>query len=63
MTPTAAYIFALTGLFGNSRLGTRIKKFRMESIESDRIEGDICLDTKVVAPDMACMATNALETP
>ena len=63
MTPTAAYIFAWTGLFGNSKIGTRIKKFRIEEIESDRIEGDICFDAKVVAPDMACLATNVLGTP
>ena len=63
MAPTAAYIFAWTGLFGNSKIGTRIKKFRIEEIESERIEGDICFDAKVVAPDMACLATNVLGTP
>ena len=63
MAPTAAYIFAWTGLYGNSKIGTRIKKFRIEEIESERIEGDICFDAKVVAPDMACLATNVLGTP
>ncbi|HNX10007.1 MAG TPA: hypothetical protein PKL29_07820 [Methanothrix sp.] len=63
MAPTAAYIFAWTGLFGNSKIGTRIKKFRIEEIESERIEGDICFDAKVVAPDMACLATSVLATP
>lgn len=52
MTPAAGYTFSWTGLLGAGALSTRIKRFRMEAIESDRIEGDMAFDMKVVSPDM-----------
>ena len=41
---SAGYIFAWTGLLGANALGARIKSFRMEWLESDRIEGELAYD-------------------
>jgi len=52
MQPSAGYTFAWKGYLGASKDGMRIKKFRMEPIASDRIEGEIAYDQKVVAADL-----------
>ncbi|SCM71510.1 conserved hypothetical protein [uncultured Pleomorphomonas sp.] len=52
LTPTAGYTFSWTGMYGSSNLGTRVKSFRMDNIESDRIEIDMCMDMRVVGADM-----------
>lgn len=51
LTPTAGYTFAWTGLPGSIQ-GVRNKRFRMEPIASDRIEGEMAFDMKVVAAGM-----------
>ncbi len=51
MLPTAGYTFGWSGLVGSAN-GIRIKRFRMEELESDRIEGQMAYDMKVVAPSM-----------
>jgi len=53
-TPTGGYTFAWTGLYGAEATGGRIKKFRMDHIESDRIEGEMAFDLKLVAADLGC---------
>ena len=53
MQPSAGYIFGWNGLLGAQATSTRIKKFRMEPIESDRIEGEMAWDMKIVSPDLA----------
>ena len=50
MKPSAGYTFAWSGLTG-SRDGLRIKSFRMEQLSADRIEGELAVTTKVVAPE------------
>ena len=40
--------------------GIRMKNFRMEQIASDRIEGEMTYDMKVVAPDMGIFMANAV---
>lgn len=47
MQPSASYTFAWTGLMGAGANGVRSKKFRMEHLESDRIENQMAIDTKV----------------
>lgn len=51
-TPTAGYTFSWTGLYGAAAWGGRIKKFRMEEIESDRMEIDIAYDMKAVVTEL-----------
>lgn len=49
MQPSGGYTFAWTGLFGSGADANRIKRFRMEQIASDRIEGEMAYDFKVVS--------------
>lgn len=52
--PSAGYSFSWTGLNGTGGIeglgtGVRMKKFRMEAIESDRVEGQFAVDVNVVS--------------
>lgn len=52
---TAGLTFSWTGLNGTAGIegfgtGVRIKKFRMEHLESDRVEGQFAIDVKRVGP-------------
>ena len=49
--PTAGYTFSWTGL-GNNNFGDAIKKFRMEHLESDRVEQNSAFDQKLVTANM-----------
>lgn len=50
--PTAAAQFSWTGLLGNTENGLRIKRFRMEQNEADRIEGQMAFDYRVTGADL-----------
>lgn len=52
MTPSAGYTFAWTGMYGANAMGGRVLRFRMDPIRSDRVEGEMAFDQKVVAPEM-----------
>lgn len=52
MTPTAGYTFSWNGLLGSGAQGSRIKRFRMEAISSDRVEIEMAFDQKLVAADL-----------
>ena len=52
MTPTAGYTFSWTGYLGAGAEGNRIKRFRIEKEESDRIEIQMAFDQKLVAADL-----------
>lgn len=52
MTPTAGYTFSWTGQSGSGPMGNRIKQFRMENLESDRVEISMAFDMKVIAQDL-----------
>ena len=56
--PTAGVNFSWTGLTGNTESGLRIKRFRMEQLESDRIEGQMTYDQKVVASELGYLFTS-----
>lgn len=60
-TPTAGYIFSWAGLLGSGATGTRVKRFRMEPIESDRIEGEMAFDMKIVAPELGVFFSGAVQ--
>jgi len=61
MTPSAGYTFTWTGY--NNTEGIRIKKFRMENLESDRVEASMSYAQKVVAADMGVFLHQAVATP
>ena len=52
LTPSAGYTFSWNGYTGASDEGIRIKRFRMDHLESDRIEADMAYDQKLIAPDL-----------
>jgi len=51
-TASAGYTFNWSGLNGSAGQGIRMKKFRMEAIASDRVEGEMAYDQKVVSADL-----------
>lgn len=59
MEPSGGYTFVWTGLTGSIQ-GWQIKRFRMEHLEADRIEGQIADDQKVVASDVGVFYENAV---
>ena len=56
--PTAGSQFSWTGQFGSSNNGSRIKRFRMEALESDRVEIQSAFDFKLTAPDLGYFLNN-----
>lgn len=50
--PSAGYTFSWTGLFGAGSAGSRIKRFRKESLSADRVECEMAWDQKVVASEL-----------
>ena len=60
MTPSGGYIFSWTGLMGAGAFGNRINRFRKPEIQSDRVEGEMAYDMKVVAPDVATFFATAV---
>ena len=60
MTPAAGYIFTWNGYLAGNSYGIRMKNFRMEHTASDRIEGEMTYDMKVVSPDMGIFLAHAV---
>jgi len=52
MTPSGGYTFAWTGFAGAGQEGGRIKRFRREHLESDRVEIQMAFDQKLIAADL-----------
>ena len=55
--PSAGVQFSWAGLMGNTPNGMRIKRFRQESREADRIEGQMSFDYKVTGADLGYFFT------
>ena len=51
MQPSGGYLFSWNGLLGSGAMGNRIKRFRMEHLAADRIEGELAFASKVVAAE------------
>lgn len=60
LTPSAGYTFSWTGYLGAGVAGNRIKRFRMEELASDRIEGEMAFDLKLVAADLGAFFYDAI---
>lgn len=52
MTPTGGYIFSWTGLMGSGAEGNRVRSFRMDMLDADRVEIDFCFDMKLIAGEL-----------
>ena len=61
MTPSAGYTFSWTGALANGIEGNRIKKFRMEHLESDRVEIEMAYAMQVVSKDLGYFFSNAVQ--
>jgi hypothetical protein len=61
MQPSGGYIFTWAGFLGAGSFGTRIRRFRMEPTQSERIEGEMAFDMKVVAPDTGIFFSGAVQ--
>ena len=58
LKPSAGYTFAWSGLMGSAGSGMRMKSFRMEALESDRVESQMAWDQKQVAADLGVFFLN-----
>jgi hypothetical protein len=52
LTPSAGYTFSWTGFLGATAYGGRIKRFRMENLESDRVEIQVAYDQRLIGADL-----------
>ncbi len=52
MIPTGGYTFAWTGMMGSGAEGGRIKRFRLEKLEADRVEIQMSFDQKMISGDL-----------
>lgn len=55
MLPSGGYTFSWTGAVGNGGMGQRIKKFRIETREADRVEIQMAFDQKLVSADLGVL--------
>jgi hypothetical protein len=49
MIPSAGYTFSWTGMYGNGPAGQRVKTFRMEHLEADRVEMEMSYTQQLVS--------------
>lgn len=52
MIPSAGYTFSWNGMFGSSALGSRVSRFRMEAIKSDRVEIEMAYVQQLISADL-----------
>lgn len=57
---SAGYTFSWTGYFGTTNMGTRMKRWRKDEINSDMFEIESSYDMKVVSPDCGAMLLDAI---
>lgn len=60
LQPSGGYTFSWQGLFGAGAQGNRIKTFRIEPRESDRVEGEMAFDMKLVGADLGVFLNNVI---
>lgn len=61
MTPSAGYTFTWAGLMGSGGEGMRIKRFRMEHLESERVEIGMAYDQKKISADLGYFFGNIVQ--
>jgi hypothetical protein len=60
LTPSAGYTFTWKGYQGGNKEGLSMSQFRMQHLKSDRIEGEMTYDMKVVSPDCGVFLSNVV---
>lgn len=58
--PSAGYVMTWKGYIGNNSEGVAISNFRMQHLKSDRIEGEMAYDMKVVSQDCGIFLNNVV---
>lgn len=58
LSPSGGYTFSWVGYAAAGPMGQRISKFRMEWLKSDRIEGEMAFDQKMVCSDCGVYFTS-----
>jgi hypothetical protein len=58
--PSAGYIPVWTGYLGAGAYGNRMKKFRMEHLNSDRVEGELAYDMMVSCSDCGVFLSDCI---
>ena len=56
--PSAGVQFSWTGFLGATGAGMRIRRFREESFNADKVEGEMAFDFKLVAPELGYFFTS-----
>ena len=62
LQPSGGYTFGWQGLFGAGGQGNRVKTFRIEPRESDRIEGEMAFAMVQTGADLGVLLTSVLAT-
>ena len=60
LQPSAGYTFSWNGYLGAGPQGNRIKRFRMDHLASDRIEGELAFDAKLVSATLGVFFDNVV---
>jgi hypothetical protein len=60
LAPSAGYMFSWRGISRGLGQDIGVKRFRMEQLEADRVEGQIAFDDKVVATDLGYFFNGAV---
>lgn len=60
MQPAAGYTFTWNGYLAGNSQGIKIKRFRQEHIASDRIEGEMTYDQRVISKDVGVFLSGAV---
>lgn len=60
MTPSAGYTFSWKGYGAGNKMGLTMSQMRMQHLKSDRIEGEMTYDMKVVSPDCGVFLNNVV---
>jgi hypothetical protein len=60
LSPSAGYTFTWKGYSGGNAEGLAMSQFRMQHLKSDRLEGEMTYDMKVVSPDCGVFLRNVV---
>lgn len=60
LTPSAGYTFAWSGVSGGLGTTVAMRRFRMDKLKADRIEGEAAWSNKVVGSDLGCFYATAV---
>jgi hypothetical protein len=60
MQPASGYTFTWNGYLNGNSQGIRMSRFRQENIRSDRIEGEMTYDMRLISKDVGVFLANAV---